>query len=194
MCKCDICYHIIYNVDVQSRGKRISVFNRLNGGVPTSKPVEGSVGPGNHLRGKNSYSSVVNPISDVSMAKIDLPPMNTEDLRYFNVLTSPEEAEEFRYNKVNEWEKWFSRLYLWEGIPPLIERITRIKVLGIPISLWDGHVINKIGERCGRLLVKSEAESSDGNMAEDRLAILVNTGKRIASEFNLVWKGQVIPA
>ncbi|KAJ0899607.1 hypothetical protein HanRHA438_Chr08g0370491 [Helianthus annuus] len=121
--------------------------------------------------------------------------MNLKYLGGLKVLLSfgsPEEAEEFRYNKVNDWEKWFARLYLWVGIPPLFERVAWIKILGVPISLWDQHVINKIGERFGRLLVKSEADASDGNMAEDRLAILVNTGKRIASELNLVWKGQVI--
>ncbi|KAM0045369.1 putative RNA recognition motif domain, nucleotide-binding alpha-beta plait domain superfamily [Helianthus debilis subsp. tardiflorus] len=105
---------------------------------------------------------------------------------------SPEEAEDFRYYSVNDWEKWFSRLYVWEGIPPLFERVAWVKVLGVPVSLWDRHVINKIGERCGRLLVKSEAESVDGNMADDRLAIFVNTGKRVAAEFDLVWKEQII--
>ncbi|KAJ0788413.1 hypothetical protein HanPI659440_Chr05g0191381 [Helianthus annuus] len=114
-------------------------------------------------------------------------------LKVLLCFNSPEEAEEFRYTKMDVWEKWFARLYLWEGIPPVFERIAWIKVLGVPASLWDRHVINKIGERCGRLLVKSEADSSDGNMAEDRLAILVNTGKRIALEFNLVWKEQRIP-
>ncbi|MFS7963746.1 hypothetical protein Hanom_Chr08g00741981 [Helianthus anomalus] len=45
-----------------------------------------------------------------------------------------------------------------------------------------------IGERCGRLLVKSEASSEDGNMAEDRMAVLVQSGKRISSEMNITWK------
>ncbi|MFS7914272.1 hypothetical protein Hanom_Chr02g00151441 [Helianthus anomalus] len=59
---------------------------------------------------------------------------------------------------VNVWEKWFTRLYVWDGIPPLFERVAWVKVLGVPVSLWDGHIVNRIGERCGRLLVKSEAE------------------------------------
>ncbi|KAF5804367.1 putative RNA recognition motif domain, nucleotide-binding alpha-beta plait domain superfamily [Helianthus annuus] len=101
---------------------------------------------------------------------------------------SPDEAEEFRYDMVNEWERWFSRLYLWDGIPPIFERVAWIKILGVPICLWDRHVFNKIGERCGRLLVKSEAESSNGNMAEERLAILVHSGKRISMEFDISWK------
>ncbi|KAM0025296.1 putative RNA recognition motif domain, nucleotide-binding alpha-beta plait domain superfamily [Helianthus debilis subsp. tardiflorus] len=113
-------------------------------------------------------------------------------LKVLLIFDSHEEAEEFKSNKVYDWERWFSQLYLWEGIPPMFERIAWIKILGVPVSLWDRHVINKIGERCGQLVVKSEAESSDGNMAEDRLAILVNSGKRIAAEFSLIWKEQVI--
>ncbi|KAJ0805701.1 putative RNA recognition motif domain, nucleotide-binding alpha-beta plait domain superfamily [Helianthus annuus] len=101
-------------------------------------------------------------------------------LKVLLCFSNPEEAEEFRYRKVDSWEKWFSRLYVWDGIPPLFERIAWVKVLGVPVSLWDRNVIDKIGERCGRLLVKSDAEFSDGNMAEDRLAILVKTGKRIS--------------
>ncbi|KAJ0935557.1 putative RNA recognition motif domain, nucleotide-binding alpha-beta plait domain superfamily [Helianthus annuus] len=220
-------------VELHNRGNHVSVFYRLQGGNPTSKPVGTSVGPGPHLYGKKTYSSAISPDAGVDKVKIDLPPLNTVteksiefksligeakdidilnnmkenisgimekglNLKYLGGLKvllsfdSPEEAEDFRYNKVNDWEKWFTRLYLWEGFPPLFERIAWIKVLGVPVSLWDRHVINKIGERCGRLVVKSEAEYSDGNMAENRLAILVNTGKKIASEFDLVWKEQVI--
>ncbi|KAJ0835819.1 putative RNA recognition motif domain, nucleotide-binding alpha-beta plait domain superfamily [Helianthus annuus] len=111
-------------------------------------------------------------------------------LKVLLCFSKPDEAEEFRHLKVDSWEKWFSRLYVWDGIPPLFERIAWVKVLGVPVSLWDRHVINKIGERCGRLVVKSDAEVSDGNMAEDRLAILVKTGKRISEEFNVIWKDQ----
>ncbi|KAJ0476552.1 putative RNA recognition motif domain, nucleotide-binding alpha-beta plait domain superfamily [Helianthus annuus] len=99
-----------------------------------------------------------------------------------------EDAEEFRWNMVNTWENWFSRLYIWEGIPPIFERVAWIKILGVPVCLWDRHVFNKIGERCGRLLVKSEAEKSNGNLAEDRLAILVHSGKSFSTEFDVSWK------
>ncbi|KAJ0934171.1 putative RNA recognition motif domain, nucleotide-binding alpha-beta plait domain superfamily [Helianthus annuus] len=222
-------------VDVQNNRNRISVFDRLKGGTYIAKPATGPLEPGNFGHGMKSYSSAVNPDAKENESSIELPPLNTEtkkafelksligeakdieslnsmkenlsgitenglNLKYLGGLKmllcfdSPEEAEDFRCNKVNDWEKWFSRLYLWEGTPPpLFERIAWVKVLGVPISLWDRHVINKIGERCGRLIVKSEADPSDGNMAEDRLAILVNSGKRIALEFSITWKGQAIP-
>ncbi|KAJ0922777.1 hypothetical protein HanPSC8_Chr05g0207751 [Helianthus annuus] len=105
---------------------------------------------------------------------------------------NPEEAEDFRLGKVNVWEAWFSRLYAWDGIPPIFERVAWVKILGLPLPLWDRHVINKIDKRCGRLLVKSEADKNDGNMAEDCLAILVQSGNRISSEFILSRKEQKI--
>ncbi|KAF5795381.1 hypothetical protein HanXRQr2_Chr08g0339001 [Helianthus annuus] len=104
----------------------------------------------------------------------------------------PEYVEEFHNDKVEAWEKWFSRLYIREGIPPIFERVAWIKVMGVPISLWDRHVFNKVGERCGRLLVQSEVEATDGNMAEDRLAILVNSGKRFSLEFTISWNDHSI--
>ncbi|KAJ0667352.1 putative nucleotide-binding alpha-beta plait domain superfamily, RNA-binding domain superfamily [Helianthus annuus] len=99
-----------------------------------------------------------------------------------------EEADDFLRNKSEIWAIWLSRLYVWDGIPPLFKRVAWIKVIGVPVSLWDCHVLNRIGERCGRPLVKSEASAEDGNMSGDRMAILVSTGKRISLEMNITWK------
>ncbi|KAJ0874585.1 putative RNA-directed DNA polymerase [Helianthus annuus] len=101
---------------------------------------------------------------------------------------SVQEADEYLRTRVEEWEHFFSRLYMWEGVPPVFERVAWVKIMGIPISLWDRHIINKVGERCGRLLVNSDASPADGNMSEDRVAILVHSGKRISKEFSMRWK------
>ncbi|KAJ0471110.1 putative nucleotide-binding alpha-beta plait domain superfamily, RNA-binding domain superfamily [Helianthus annuus] len=102
------------------------------------------------------------------------------------------QAEEFHVNMIEEWEKWFTRVYVWEGVPPVFERVAWIKILGVPISLWDRHVFDRIGERCGRILVNSEAAVSDGNMSKERLAILTSSGKKISEEFQLSWKNHVM--
>ncbi|KAJ0843387.1 putative RNA recognition motif domain, nucleotide-binding alpha-beta plait domain superfamily [Helianthus annuus] len=98
------------------------------------------------------------------------------------------EADAYLRKEVETWEKWFSRLYVWDGAPPIFDRVAWIKILGVPASLWDRHIFNKIGERCGRLLVKSEASSEDDNLAEERVAVLVCSGKRISDEFSISWK------
>ncbi|MFS8014959.1 putative RNA recognition motif domain, nucleotide-binding alpha-beta plait domain superfamily [Helianthus anomalus] len=110
-------------------------------------------------------------------------------LIHFN---SAMEAEDYLRKEVESWEKWFSRLYVWEGIPPIFERVAWIKILGVPASLWENNIFNRIGERCGRLLVKSEASSEDGNLSEERVAILVNSGRRISDELVLSWKDHKI--
>ncbi|KAM0042698.1 putative RNA recognition motif domain, nucleotide-binding alpha-beta plait domain superfamily [Helianthus debilis subsp. tardiflorus] len=102
------------------------------------------------------------------------------------------QAEEFHVNMIEVWEKWFSRVYVWEGVPPVFERVAWIKILGVPISLWDRHVFDRIGERCGRILVNSEAAESDGNKSEERMAILTSSGKKVSEEFQLSWMNQVM--
>ncbi|KAJ0451911.1 hypothetical protein HanRHA438_Chr15g0715361 [Helianthus annuus] len=89
-----------------------------------------------------------------------------EGLKVLITFSNKEEANNFLRTRGEEWASWFSRLYVWEGIPPLFERVAWIKVIGVPVLLWDRHVLNRIGERCGRILVKSEASFEDGNMAE----------------------------
>ncbi|MFS7998792.1 hypothetical protein Hanom_Chr12g01158111 [Helianthus anomalus] len=56
------------------------------------------------------------------------------------------------------------------------------------VESWEKWFSRLIGERCGRLIVKSEASSEDGNLAEERVAVLVESGKRISDEFLLSWK------
>ncbi|KAJ0759777.1 hypothetical protein HanOQP8_Chr04g0130461 [Helianthus annuus] len=140
---------------------------------------------------------------------MELPPLNTEtkknwefkslvgavkDIEILNNLKSyldglVDDGPLLRYlGGLKEWSSWFSRLYVWDGNPPMFDRVAWIKVIGVPVSLWDRHVFNRIGERCGRLLVKSEASFEDGNMAEDRMAILVDSGKRFSLEMDIKWK------
>ncbi|KAI3756560.1 hypothetical protein L1987_56381 [Smallanthus sonchifolius] len=92
-------------------------------------------------------------------------------------------ADEFRRSQFELWSKWFSRLYAWEGDPGEFKRLAWIVVKGITVGLWDRHVVGRIGERVGILVQKSEANEEDGNISQDKLAVLVKQGSRIAQEF-----------
>ncbi|KAI3745347.1 hypothetical protein L1987_58458 [Smallanthus sonchifolius] len=81
-------------------------------------------------------------------------------------------ADEFRRMKFDVWSQWFSRVYVWEGDPGVFERLAWIEIKGIPACLWDNHVFNRIGERFGRLVKKSEASVNDGNLSLEKLVIL----------------------
>ncbi|KAJ0919969.1 putative RNA recognition motif domain, nucleotide-binding alpha-beta plait domain superfamily [Helianthus annuus] len=95
----------------------------------------------------------------------------------------------FHSEHPESWCNWFSRLYRWDGTLSEFERIAWVRITGVPPCLWDRHVFNRIGERCGRLARQSEASFHDKNISENKLAIVVRTGARVSSEINLKWKG-----
>ncbi|KAJ0866424.1 putative RNA-directed DNA polymerase [Helianthus annuus] len=147
------------------------------------------------MKKSNELKSLVGEAKDIDTLN-DLKNLLNEGLglRYLGGLKvlihfkDAKEADDFLRKEVETWEKWFSRLYVWDGAPPIFERVAWIKILGVPASLSDRHIFNKIGERCSHLLVKSEVSSEDGNLAEERVAVLVGSGKRISDEFLLSWK------
>ncbi|KAL8263880.1 hypothetical protein R6Q59_022010 [Mikania micrantha] len=83
------------------------------------------------------------------------------------------------------WDEWFSKLHAWEGNSIPYERIAWIKVFGVPLQLWDPKVINQIGERVGKVLMKSEASTDDSNLSIDCMAVLVSDGKPIQERITL---------
>ncbi|KAJ0550610.1 putative RNA recognition motif domain, nucleotide-binding alpha-beta plait domain superfamily [Helianthus annuus] len=170
--------------DTKVAGERVSVFDRLDGGVPVfSGPRYVRSEPKGNMNnsfatGVRSYSAVLKnqqePGAVQDRMRVDLPLVNTDSkkklefkslvgetkdidilnnlkdtleeglvLRYLGGLKvlitfgSAREAVDFLRLRCEEWEQWFSRLYLWEGLPPVFERVAWIKVLGVPVSLWD---------------------------------------------------------
>ncbi|KAJ0548186.1 putative RNA recognition motif domain, nucleotide-binding alpha-beta plait domain superfamily [Helianthus annuus] len=99
-----------------------------------------------------------------------------------------EEADDFLRNHTDSWSVWFSRLYVWDGQPPVFDRVAWVKVTGVPVSLWDRHVFNRIGERCGRLLVESEASVDDADLSGSIMAILVQSGKKVSEVVSISLK------
>ncbi|KAJ0575380.1 hypothetical protein HanIR_Chr05g0212101 [Helianthus annuus] len=111
-------------------------------------------------------------------------------LKVLLAFKSRETAEDYQKLNYEQWTEWFARLYLWDGNPPVFDRVAWIKVTGVPLTLWDRHLFNKIGERCGRLLVKSEVSFSDVVVSEDTMAVLTQSGRRIEAEIKVKWGNQ----
>ncbi|KAI3819711.1 hypothetical protein L1987_13559 [Smallanthus sonchifolius] len=86
----------------------------------------------------------------------------------------------------------YVRLYAWEADPGEFERLAWIMVRGIPACLWDMHVFDRIEERFDRLVQKSEAYVEDGNISQEKLAVLVKHGAFISEEIKVVWGGAPI--
>ncbi|KAI3800097.1 hypothetical protein L1987_35405 [Smallanthus sonchifolius] len=71
-------------------------------------------------------------------------------------------------------------------------KLAWIEIKGIPACLWDNHVFNRIGERFGRLVKKSEASMNDGNLFLEKLVILVSHGNKILEEICVRWNKCII--
>ncbi|KAD5961359.1 hypothetical protein E3N88_12832 [Mikania micrantha] len=93
-------------------------------------------------------------------------------------------------SETNTWEDWFSKLYVWEGKSIPYERIAWLKVYGVPPMLWDPIVINQLGGKMGKLLLKSEASLQDQNLSQDCLAVLVSDGEFIHEPITIRWEGK----
>ncbi|MFS8015550.1 hypothetical protein Hanom_Chr15g01358001 [Helianthus anomalus] len=200
-------------IETSHSGERGSVFSKLQYPDKIQKPGRAAGRTVNAGPGYISYSSVVKAPSSGSHAPnlglkalpIEIPPTNTvtkKSLEFRSLVEEVKDIDTLNNLKVHltgVTDEGLRLNYLGSlkvllcfSIPPIFERITWIKILGVPISLWDWHIFNKIGERCGRLLVKSEAEASNGNMSEERVAVLVQTAKKLSLEFNLSWKDHKI--
>ncbi|MFS7934600.1 hypothetical protein Hanom_Chr05g00393481 [Helianthus anomalus] len=176
-------------IEEQNKEGRVSVFSRLQEVNPGTYHARApKVDPALYQK-KKTYCSVVNPCSNDNFAvDIELPPMNTKTKK----------KGEFK-SLIDEVKEIVSLNNLKENLSGIMEENFELRYPGVLKCSFvlrarkkrkssDWHVINRIGERCGRHLVKSKAEACNGNMAEDRLAVLVHTGKRISLEFTLSWK------
>ncbi|KAJ0621597.1 putative RNA recognition motif domain, nucleotide-binding alpha-beta plait domain superfamily [Helianthus annuus] len=113
-------------------------------------------------------------------------------LKVMFTFPSSDVASFFLENEKEKWSVWFSNLEVWDGSFNHTQRIAWVRVIGVPVCLWDRHVLNRIGERCGRILLGSDASTTDSDLSSGKLAVLVNTGERVCSEFLLSSGGQSI--
>ncbi|MFS7975110.1 putative RNA-directed DNA polymerase [Helianthus anomalus] len=111
-------------------------------------------------------------------------------LRVLFIFPNSDEAKEFLERSKDKWSAWFSKMEVWDGNFNSCQRIAWIRITGVPVCLWDRHVFNRIGERCGRVLSGSDASSLDSDLSAGKMAILVNSGEKVSSEFSVSSGGQ----
>ncbi|KAJ0907015.1 hypothetical protein HanRHA438_Chr07g0293871 [Helianthus annuus] len=97
-------------------------------------------------------------------------------------------ALEFLENQKTFWEVWANSMEFWNGQDTVFCRLVWLIVRGIPLVLWDRGVINSIGERFGRIVQPSEASPRDGCLAYDKIAVVVDHGRKINEEVTLGWR------
>lgn len=109
-------------------------------------------------------------------------------LRVLITLESEAKANLLLHEGKNVWEEVFSSLSIWEGQALNFQRVAWIKIQGVSPNLWDSSVFDQIGIRYGRIIHRSEASLSDGDLSSDYLAVLVNAGESVNDSFTLTWK------
>ncbi|MFS7973280.1 putative RNA-directed DNA polymerase [Helianthus anomalus] len=155
-------------------------------------------------RKKWAFRSLIGEVKELAMLD-DLSPVVLEagiefgmvkymgGLKVLFIFESSEGAENFLRGKSEFWSHWFSRLYVWDGLPPVYDRVAWISISGVPLALWDRHVFNRIAERCGRVLQKSNADCDSINLSCNFMAVLVSSGKKVSLDFQLKWLEHEFP-
>ncbi|KAJ0764246.1 hypothetical protein HanPI659440_Chr08g0289971 [Helianthus annuus] len=84
----------------------------------------------------------------------------------------------------------FQSVERWNGQTLPFERLAWLRVQGIPLHLLDNEVINKIGERFGKVLHGGRHDKWDSDLSYDYVGVLVSEGRRIQEEVIIQWKGR----
>ncbi|KAD4888369.1 hypothetical protein E3N88_20442 [Mikania micrantha] len=101
-----------------------------------------------------------------------------------------EQAAKDYLDNTNGWKDWFSQLVQWNGNSIPFERIAWVRIVGVPLALWDNHIIDKIGGSVGKVLYRSEASLLDSNLSVDGMAILVSNGDYVQEKVTVKWRNK----
>ncbi|MFS7927812.1 putative RNA recognition motif domain, nucleotide-binding alpha-beta plait domain superfamily [Helianthus anomalus] len=86
------------------------------------------------------------------------------------------------------WGPWFSKLDFWSGQTLSLERVTWLKLCGIPLHLLDPVVLGMIGDSFGKLLHVPKLYEEDLDLSTVRVGVLVGFPGRIKEVVTLRWK------
>ncbi|MFS7954677.1 hypothetical protein Hanom_Chr07g00633341 [Helianthus anomalus] len=85
-------------------------------------------------------------------------------------------------------EEFFLYVTLWKEDIVRYERLSWIRVCGVPISLRKKETFNVIGGYLGKVVKEADANMEDNNLTSDHLGVIVNTGKVFDDEILVQYK------
>ncbi|KAJ0800193.1 hypothetical protein HanPI659440_Chr03g0100171 [Helianthus annuus] len=100
-----------------------------------------------------------------------------------------EAAKKFLDSKVI-WGPWFLRLEPWNGQTFPMERVAWLRIIGIPIHLFDPEVMVQIGEQFGKVLHSPKFVEEDSDVSVCSVAVLVGDVGRINGSVKLFWNNK----
>ncbi|KAF5792348.1 hypothetical protein HanRHA438_Chr09g0417011 [Helianthus annuus] len=95
-------------------------------------------------------------------------------------------ANKFLESKV-VWGPWFSRLDPWNGQSLPIERVAWLRLIGIPLHLFEPEVMVQVGELFGKVLHAPKMVEEDLDLSVCSVAVLVGDAGRINDVVSLRW-------
>ncbi|KAF5781415.1 putative RNA recognition motif domain, nucleotide-binding alpha-beta plait domain superfamily [Helianthus annuus] len=95
-------------------------------------------------------------------------------------------ANKFLESKV-VWGPWFSRLDPWAGQSLPFERVAWLRMIGIPLHLYEPDVMVQVGELFGKVLHVPKMVEEDMDLSVCSVAVLVGEVGRINDAVTLRW-------
>ncbi|KAF5753882.1 hypothetical protein HanXRQr2_Chr17g0785081 [Helianthus annuus] len=88
------------------------------------------------------------------------------------------------------WGPWFSRLDGWNGQSFPLERVSWLKLSGIPLHLLSSEVLAQVGELFGKVLHVPKGLEEDQDLSVCRVGVLVGEVDRINVGVSVRWKNR----
>ncbi|KAD3337594.1 hypothetical protein E3N88_33114 [Mikania micrantha] len=100
-------------------------------------------------------------------------------LRLMIVFNSSKECKDYWKLKDKEWKKVFKNLELWKGESPSFDRIAWVKVMGVPLHLWDYKIFDQIAKNYGQIIAPAFNFESKSDVSEGWFCVLTKSRRRI---------------
>ncbi|MFS8010324.1 hypothetical protein Hanom_Chr14g01295671 [Helianthus anomalus] len=107
--------------------------------------------------------------------------------RFLNI--AKDSAIRFLESK-NVWGPWFSKLDGWNGQSFPMERVSWLKLCGIPLHLLSPEVMCQVGELFGKVLHMPKGLEEDHDLSVCRVGVLVGEVNRINEGVSVRWKNR----
>ncbi|KAF5754380.1 putative RNA recognition motif domain, nucleotide-binding alpha-beta plait domain superfamily [Helianthus annuus] len=85
------------------------------------------------------------------------------------------------------WGPWFSKLDPWNGQSLPFERVAWLRLIGIPLHLFEPEVMVQVGELFGKVLHAPKMVEEDLDLSVCSVAVLVGNVGRINDVVSLRW-------
>lgn len=106
------------------------------------------------------------------------------------VFKKREHANEFMMDKKLVWERFLTKVTIWNGQDVPFERIAGLKIIGMPILLRDEGNFERIGKLFGSIVCPSETVWSRSDNSTGECFVLTKEGRRIEEEITVTWNGK----